>query len=538
MIDGRSTTDDWQRHSGRVCVLPVGSFEQHGAHLPLATDILCAEFFAGMLADELSAALLPALPFGTCMEHGGFRGSVSLRPETLMQILRDVADEVERQQFRVLVVVNGHGGNFALAPVVRDINRRDRPLKLLLVDWWEQAQPGGAAAESAARGLDLHAGEMETSVVLAMRPDLVRPHPMDRPGDGAAEAFPLAQRDLNSFGVGHFSPGGVVGYPSLASAEKGQALIDSVRARLVPFVRDRIRRLTEQPRYAGGGGIAVRAMGPDDVPDGMRLKTLAGWNQTEADWRLFLEGPCPGGFVAVQDGRVVGTVAVIRYGEDLAWIGMMLVDPAFRRLGIGRLLLEHAVAGVAASGRAAIKLDATPAGKALYDTMGFVDESRLHRLTHANLPPLPEPAGGGACAAVTEEDWPGIDVLDRSVFGADRGRVLRALAAQDPPRALRLTRAGRVEGFCFARPGSRYHQIGPIVAGSVDDAILLSTAALRGLGGRPIVLDVPDAQAEFLRRLAALGFARDRSFVRMARAPAPPAAPQDRVFAICGPEFG
>lgn len=534
MIDGYSTTNDWQRHTGGVCVLPVGSFEQHGAHLPLATDILCAEFFAEMLAQELPAALLPALPFGTCMEHSGFRGSVSLRPETLMQIVRDVADEMERQQFRALVIVNGHGGNFALGPVVRDINRRDRPLKLLLVDWWEQAQRG-AVLEGGDRGLDFHAGEMETSVVLALRPDLVRPESADRQ-EVPPEPFPLVQRDLNSFGIGHFSPGGVVGYPSLASAQKGQAIIRSVRERLIPYVQDRLQRLTEQPRYAGRGGIAVRAMEPGDIADGMRLKTLAGWNQTEEDWRLFLEGPSPAAFVAVQEGSVVGSVAAIRYGDDLAWIGMMLVDPAFRRMGIGRLLFEHAVASVTSNH--VIKLDATPTGKELYDRMGFVDESRLQRLTHACLPVLPEPAGGDGLRVVTEEVWSGIEALDRAVFGADRRRVLRALAAQDPPGAFCLVRAERVEGFCFGRRGTNYHQIGPVVAGCTEDAILLATAAMRRLGGRPAVIDVPDAQPEFLRWLTDLGFARQRPFIRMVRAPAPASPPQNRLFAICGPEFG
>src|SRR5690349_11754551 len=119
MVDGRNTTEEWQMHAGDVCILPIGSFEQHGGHLPLSTDILGAEYFARVLAEDLGAALLPALPFGTCMEHTGFRGSVSLRPETLMQVIRDVADEMERQQFRVLVLLNGHGGNFALGPVVR-----------------------------------------------------------------------------------------------------------------------------------------------------------------------------------------------------------------------------------------------------------------------------------------------------------------------------------------------------------------------------------------------------------------------------------
>src|SRR5688500_14859535 len=192
MIDSTHTTHDWQMHSGEVCVLPIGSCEQHSHHLPLDTDITGADFFARMIAEDLDAALLPAIPFGTCMEHSGFRGSISMRPETMMQIIRDVADEVERQSFRVLIIVNGHGGNFSLGPVVRDINRLDRSLKVLLVYWWEHLD-SAIAADSQELGHDLHAGEMETSFMMAIRPDCVRPDVIDRAPE-KPEPFPLNPR--------------------------------------------------------------------------------------------------------------------------------------------------------------------------------------------------------------------------------------------------------------------------------------------------------------------------------------------------------
>jgi creatinine amidohydrolase/Fe(II)-dependent formamide hydrolase-like protein/GNAT superfamily N-acetyltransferase len=482
----------------------------------------------------MGAALLPALPFGTCMEHTGFRGSVSLRPETLMQVIRDVADEMERQHFRVLILLNGHGGNFALGPVVRDINRRDRAIKLLLVDWWEHAA-SDIARDGRDRGPDIHAGEMETSVLQAIHPDLVRPEPKDRAAT-PSEVFPLVQRDLNTFGVGHFNPNGVIGYPSLATAEKGQTLIQSVRAGLAPYVRDRVRRLAEQSRYAGPGGIAVRPMTARDVGDGMRLARLAGWNQTEDDWRRFFEAPSCTCHAAVHDGRVVGTVTALRYGDDLGWVGMMLVDPAFRRRGIGGLLLRHAVDDLSAC--RAVKLDATPAGEPLYATLGFVGESRLHRLTHAGLPGLPDGPAVRDIQPVTEENWAGIAALDRSVSGADRGWLLRALADDDPARAFCLVRSGRTEGFCLGRRGTNYHQIGPIVASRAEDAIHLAQAAMHSLAGRPIVLDVPDTQPAFLGWLSDLGFIRQRPFLRMVRAQTPEPIPQDSLFAICGPELG
>lgn len=248
MVDANSTTVEWQ-HAGDLCVLPVGSFEQHSAHMPLDTDSIEAEFFARMLAEDLEAALLPAIRFASSLEHTGFRGSISLRPETLMQIIRDLADEVESQGFRILLIANFHGGNHFLVPVCRHINRSDRPLKILLVNPYDHCDPT-LAKDSQEAGHDLHSGEWETSIMLALRPELVREERIDMvPQKG--EPYPLKQADLTTFGVGHFSPGGAFGFPSYATAEKGKQIIESIRENMLPFVRDRVGRLRNCRDYSG-----------------------------------------------------------------------------------------------------------------------------------------------------------------------------------------------------------------------------------------------------------------------------------------------
>jgi len=244
MLDGESTTFDWQRAGGDVCILPIGSFEQHGHHMPLATDNILVEHSARHVASELPAALLATLPYGTCFEHSGYRGSMGLRPETLMAIVRDIADACERQGFRVLIILSGHGGNFCLGPVVRDINRQDRGIKLLL--------PGPLPGEAPdvlehPAWEDYHAGEGETSCLLHVRPELVRDERHDRPPPDGELA--LQQADLNHFGIGHQAPDGALGYPSDASAEKGAALIKNKQERLLVWLRDRIARLESQPSY-------------------------------------------------------------------------------------------------------------------------------------------------------------------------------------------------------------------------------------------------------------------------------------------------
>ena len=201
MIDGINTTLDWQVHPRDICVFMVASVEQHSVHLPILSDGIQGEFFARMIAEDLDAALLPPQYYGNCLEHSGFRGSVSLRPETLMQVVRDVADEMERQNFRIMVLVNGHGGNFSLGPAARDINRLNRPLKIIQVNWWEFCD-ANTSIEAVSGGKEIHAGAWETSLMLALRPDLVRSDRRDIKLN-AEEKMPLKQRDLTTFGTGH-----------------------------------------------------------------------------------------------------------------------------------------------------------------------------------------------------------------------------------------------------------------------------------------------------------------------------------------------
>ena len=246
MVDGKSTTVEWRGHPTKICILPVGAFEQHGPHLPLATDALVAEDLARAVAEELNAALLPAQPFGTSLEQTGFKGTFTLRPETLMRIVRDLADEAEAQGFRIMVVVNGHGGNHCLLPAIRDINRSNRTLKILLLYIADYRYDVGAA-DRAPGEMDIHAGENETSYMLARFPDLVgepRPDRMPEEGD-----LPLRQSDLTTFGMGVLNPEGVIGRASRATVEKGETIFRNVVSGMVAHVRDRARRLEALPRY-------------------------------------------------------------------------------------------------------------------------------------------------------------------------------------------------------------------------------------------------------------------------------------------------
>jgi GNAT superfamily N-acetyltransferase len=331
----------------------------------------------------------------------------------------------------------------------------------------------------------------------------------------------------------------VIGHPSLATADKGRAIVASIMENIVPHLRDRLDRLRRRYRYAGPGGIALRQMTSGDIAAGMRLVGKAGWNQTEADWQLFMQLSPDRCYVAVADGRVVGTITTLDYGGQVAWISMLLVDPAFRHMGVGSRLFDRALAAVSAW--PTVGLDATPFGQSLYARRGFEPLFTIDRLVTDRLPALEGDLPAGT-SPIVEEDWPAITALDRPVFGADRAPVLRALWARAPELAWRQMREGRLAGFCLARHGTRYVQVGPVVTTNDEEAIALCGACMRGLGGQAVVLDVPAFQPGLRGWLERLGFSRQRSLTRMVRsstAGRAPLGPQpESQFAIAGPELG
>jgi hypothetical protein len=239
--------------------------------------------------------------------------------------------------------------------------------------------------------------------------------------------------------------------------------------------------------------------------------------------------------VAVYDEVVIGTVTTVSYGPRLAWISMLLVDPAFRRLGIGTRLMQVAIDSL--PGWPTIGLDATPAGKLLYERLGFCGQYGLVRMAVDCLPTLRCLPPG--VRPVTDTDLSAMGELDRAALGADRMSLLRELKNRAREAAWLSTRHGRVAGFCLGRHGSRFQQLGPIVAETLDEAIALCQVGLAAWHDQPVVVDVPVSQGTFLDWLRGLGFAVQRPFTRMVRGtPLPWTEAVGHTFAICGPEYG
>src|ERR1700675_2713560 len=121
----------------------------------------------------------------------------------------------------------------------------------------------------------------------------------------------------------------------------------------------------------------IRILNPSDVPQALALSQAVGWNQTPADWSLVIEMSPAGCFALECDGQLVATTSTIRYGTELAWVGMVLTHPEFRGRGYARTLMHHALDHV--SDVVTVKLDATEMGRPLYKTLGFVDECATER---------------------------------------------------------------------------------------------------------------------------------------------------------------
>jgi hypothetical protein len=232
-----------------------------------------------------------------------------------------------------------------------------------------------------------------------------------------------------------------------------------------------------------------RILTPLDVPHALELSRLAGWNQTTEDWQLAIRMNPKGCFAMEVDGMVVATTTSIRYGTDLAWIGMVLTHPEYRGRGFARTLMQQVLDHL--SDVATVKLDATEMGMPLYRQLGFVDECAIERwLRPAQVTPPRKAASYIAQPA-----------LDREAFGADRGELLRQLATVEG--------ASLHEAFAMGR-GNRF---GPCVSRSQEAAQRLAEWYL---AKHPNELMLWDLFPE--NNLAkSLGFERYRTLTRMTR---------------------
>lgn len=284
--------------------------------------------------------------------------------------------------------------------------------------------------------------------------------------------------------------------------------------------------------------MRLRTMTKQDIPAGIRLKELAGWNQTAADWNRFLDASPEGCFVAEVDGHVRGTATTISFENRFAWIGMVLVDPEFRSRGLGTKLLERTIEYLDQRKMPTMKLDATPQGKPLYEKLGFVTEYGIERWVLKR--PLSVDAGiaDSKRASLSEAQLASIFSRDREVFGADRSFLLGSLRQESPDFAMGVWNHNLLQGYAFGRSGSFADHLGPWAAEDTVTTRQLLNEFLMRSSRETIIVDCLTANSAAMGLLQAFGFSYARTLTRMYRGQNQYPGNPDSLCAILGPEFG
>lgn len=214
------TVDEILKKDPELAIIPVGSLEQHGHHLPIMTDWAIAAELGKRVAEKMDAFLLPALPVSTCREQMGKKGAVWMEPMTFYQMMTDMIMCLKLQGFKKVGIIQCHGGIFVMTPLVRDLNAKNNPDLMVAV-----ADTCNYGALLYNEGIietntGLHADEIETSMMLAIAPETVH---MDK----AVDEVPNVPRSYLSYGsILRASESGVWGEATKGTAEKGERIFE------------------------------------------------------------------------------------------------------------------------------------------------------------------------------------------------------------------------------------------------------------------------------------------------------------------------
>lgn len=226
-----STSTSEAERTARVAVLPVGSLEQHGDHLPLSTDTIVACAVAERVATAYGLRLLPPITFSCSHEHAAWPGTVSLRASTLITLIEDIAGSLRASGTEKLVIINGHGGNYVLSNVVQEANTAF-PRSMALFPGRGDWNAARSAAEMKSNSSeDMHGGELEVSILLHVAPDQVQD------GYQTDDHEATDRPHLLTLGMEAYTTNGIIGRPSLATAEKGEVALDALTERFEEYLK-------------------------------------------------------------------------------------------------------------------------------------------------------------------------------------------------------------------------------------------------------------------------------------------------------------
>ncbi len=236
---------------GSIAILPVGSIEQHGRHLPVATDTIIVDSFARMVAervqDDIPILKTPVVWSGHSPHHTSLGGTFSLKGNKLHNLLEELSNDVLDNGFDVLVLLNGHGGNASIiSTVTSTIGSKHLDSQILSLNYFDFARLFTDSFINEIRDSDIggifHAGEFETSIMMHLRPELVKQKKIEANNLEPVNDYTI--KDLFEPGLvsvyqefEEYSPTGAIGSPELATAEKGEKIFDRLGEKMETFLK-------------------------------------------------------------------------------------------------------------------------------------------------------------------------------------------------------------------------------------------------------------------------------------------------------------
>ncbi len=269
-------------------------------------------------------------------------------------------------------------------------------------------------------------------------------------------------------------------------------------------------------------GFTIREMTTGDVDFGLSLGEMSGWNQVRTDWLRIVNYEPQGCFVGMINRTPVSTITTTTYGTELAWIGMMLVHPDYRRQGIASALMKHAIAWLDERQIQCIKLDATPAGAPVYEQLGFQNEWNFHRYSREGEP-------SETFVEATSSTFE-IHSIDEAAFGVNRSNWLQRLAADSHAETYD-------SDFGMLRSGRLATYLGPVIAEKSSTAEALIGQLLAKTNG-PVFWDVPGPNATAVELAEQFGFQQVRPLTRMWRGKKLVPGLVEHQFALASPATG
>lgn len=262
MLTWQNSAWDFKAEPPEAAILPLACFEPHGPHLPVGTDAILMTEIARRVAQRLAlrAFLLPTWPLGASLHHAGQPGAVYLGFETLWAVVRDVVTSLHDHGIHRVAVLNNHGsaltstarplGNFIVKTAVRQLNYETPGLTAIWVQPFAAARQALAALFPSALE-EVHAGAVETSILMHLAPEAVGPLPPDH-----VPALGPAYLDFTSFN--RLAPGGVWGRPRQASPEKGAQALEAVVDATVGYIERTFEQIAQLKERAATGVAPIR----------------------------------------------------------------------------------------------------------------------------------------------------------------------------------------------------------------------------------------------------------------------------------------